>query len=56
VQVAALVLIDQVHFKEVTNRLGHLSGDTTLVAFAQCMRSAATHFVARFGGEEFALL
>ena len=54
----ALVLIDLDHFKAVNDRYGHVAGDNVLVSFAQCMQSAArgSDSVARFGGEEFALL
>lgn len=54
----ALVLIDLDHFKAVNDRYGHVAGDNVLASFAQCLQSAArgSDSVARFGGEEFALL
>jgi diguanylate cyclase (GGDEF)-like protein len=56
--VDALVLIDLDHFKAVNDRYGHVAGDKVLVSFAECLQSAArgSDSVARFGGEEFALL
>ncbi|GAA2525850.1 putative bifunctional diguanylate cyclase/phosphodiesterase [Pilimelia columellifera] len=55
---SSVVLIDLDDFKVINDRLGHVTGDSLLVAVAQrlraCVRSDDT--VARFGGDEFALL
>jgi len=52
-----LVLIDVDNFKQVNDRYGHPAGDRVLVEIAGRLRAAAPDGVlARFGGEEFALL
>ena len=54
-----VLMIDIDYFKKYNDSLGHLEGDKTLVAIAQCMRNQLkreTDFVARFGGEEFVCL
>jgi len=53
-----LLLIDIDDFKEVNDTLGHLVGDDVLVRVAAILKMElrATDLVARWGGEEFALL
>lgn len=54
----AVVLIDLDHFKKVNDTHGHIAGDRVLAraaaVFAAAIRDVDT--VARFGGEEFAIL
>jgi len=54
----ALLLIDVDHFKRVNDERGHQIGDITLCEIAHRLLSAAraNDMVARFGGEEFAIL
>jgi diguanylate cyclase (GGDEF)-like protein len=54
----ALILADLDHFKNVNDNFGHQIGDEVLVAMATCLKYAVreTDFVARIGGEEFAVL
>ena len=51
-------MIDLENFKEVNDRFGHLSGDTVLRTVGETLRSSMREqdTVARFGGDEFALL
>jgi diguanylate cyclase (GGDEF)-like protein len=53
-----ILIIDLDHFKQINDRHGHLSGDHVLRAVAKAMRSEVRSFdlIARFGGEEFAIL
>lgn len=53
-----LILIDIDDFKQVNDTLGHLMGDKALVRIAQILKSKlrTTDMVARWGGEEFAIL
>jgi len=55
---AAVVFIDLDDFKSVNDRFGHLAGDATLKAVAETIIKAcrASDTVARFGGDEFAVL
>jgi diguanylate cyclase (GGDEF)-like protein len=54
----SLLLIDADHFKRVNDNWGHAAGDTALRALAgHLQRSVRTEdMIARFGGEEFAVL
>lgn len=53
-----LLLADIDHFKQVNDRWGHLFGDQVLRSVAQGLRACTDGglFVARIGGEEFAVL
>lgn len=57
-QPAALAVIDIDFFKQVNDQHGHAVGDKVLRAFAETAVGAvrSTDFVARIGGEEFAVL
>jgi diguanylate cyclase (GGDEF)-like protein len=55
----ALLMIDIDHFKNLNDRHGHLAGDAVLKAVAARIAGHARRagdLVARFGGEEFAML
>jgi diguanylate cyclase (GGDEF)-like protein len=56
--VFSLLLIDVDNFKDVNDRFGHQAGDRILKGVAFNLRSALreSDFVARFGGDEFAVL
>ncbi len=53
-----LAIADIDHFKRYNDRFGHLTGDTILRLVAELLRDGikGQDLVARFGGEEFALL
>ncbi|GLP95223.1 GGDEF domain-containing protein [Paraferrimonas sedimenticola] len=53
-----LVVADIDHFKQVNDTYGHSSGDKTLQVVAMAIKNTLNQdqYVARFGGEEFALL
>ena len=56
---AGLLIIDLDHFKQINDSVGHPGGDAVLSAVAQaCVRifKGKGDFVARHGGEEFAVL
>jgi len=54
----AVLYIDLDHFKDVNDTLGHPAGDLLLQSIAARLKAAAreTDTVARFGGDEFALI
>jgi diguanylate cyclase (GGDEF)-like protein len=56
--VFSLLLVDVDHFKKLNDRYGHLAGDEVLAALGRALRGAIRRedSVARFGGEEFAIL
>lgn len=53
-----LILVDIDHFKEVNDQFGHAAGDAVLRAVGKTLRKTfrAYDLVARFGGDEFAVL
>ncbi len=55
---ATVALVDLDNFKAYNDRRGHLAGDELLVSTARDLKSGlrATDVVARFGGDEFALI
>jgi diguanylate cyclase len=56
--VFSLLLLDVDHFKKLNDRYGHLAGDQVLATIGRALRGAIRRedAVARFGGEEFAVL
>ncbi|HHO59084.1 MAG TPA: GGDEF domain-containing protein, partial [Thiotrichales bacterium] len=54
----SMIMIDVDDFKKYNDEYGHLAGDRVLVAVAGAIRSPLrpNDLVARFGGEEFAVL
>lgn len=54
----AMIIIDLDHFKDVNDRLGHLTGDRILADLAGVLREAGGNpeRVGRWGGEEFLVL
>src|SRR5207253_1924173 len=54
----SLLLIDADHFKRVNDSFGHAAGDAALRALAGHLQRSvrAEDMIARFGGEEFAVL
>lgn len=53
-----LILLDIDHFKGINDRYGHVAGDEVLKETARRLQAALrpTDVIARFGGEEFAVL
>lgn len=54
-----LILVDVDHFKQFNDSYGHLAGDDCLKMVAKALQRAVTRendLVARFGGEEFAIV
>ncbi|EIK54616.1 diguanylate cyclase [Stutzerimonas stutzeri TS44] len=53
-----IAMVDVDHFKRINDSYGHLAGDRVLKIIGGELRKRlrATDFIARFGGEEFALL
>lgn len=54
----SLIEIDIDDFKLINDRFGHAAGDTALLAVAEALKSSLREgeFVARMGGEEFAII
>lgn len=55
----SLILLDIDHFKQYNDQHGHIQGDQCLIQVASALRALAADprtVVARFGGEEFAIL
>jgi diguanylate cyclase (GGDEF)-like protein len=54
----SLLFLDIDHFKHVNDKYGHPAGDEILKSFASILKQHIrnTDFLARFGGEEFAIL
>ncbi|MGO2510614.1 GGDEF domain-containing protein [Marinomonas polaris] len=54
----SVLIIDIDHFKNINDRYGHATGDHVLVEVASRLRSIyfEKHTIARWGGEEFAVL
>ncbi|MBW1919739.1 MAG: diguanylate cyclase [Deltaproteobacteria bacterium] len=54
----SLVMIDVDNFKAINDSLGHQAGDRVLQEVACCLKSSLrkTDLVARYGGDEFAIL
>ncbi|KAJ0344444.1 hypothetical protein COL154_014012, partial [Colletotrichum chrysophilum] len=58
-QPLSLIMLDIDCFKQYNDHYGHIQGDECLKIVASALKQAATRpkdFIARFGGEEFALI
>jgi len=57
-QPLALVMADLDFLRNINNTYGHLAGDTTIIAIADMLKKLVRNYdiVARFGGEEFAII
>ncbi|MDD2659945.1 MAG: GGDEF domain-containing protein [Methylococcales bacterium] len=57
-QNACLAILDLDHFKRINDSFGHLVGDKVIKYFASLMKkhTAKHHHVARYGGEEMAII
>ena len=55
---ACLAILDLDHFKRINDSFGHLIGDKVIKYFASLMKKHAAehHHVARYGGEEMAII
>jgi diguanylate cyclase (GGDEF)-like protein len=57
-QSLCLMMIDVDHFKTFNDQYGHIAGDRVLLAVSEALRGylRPTDLIARFGGDEFAVL